>query len=78
MFIPVGDTPNPRNFTPWVNWLLIAANVAVYLFISMPLTSRAVSYKDPLLQEYVRQAWLLPVHPSGVSTTTTPELNNHP
>lgn len=57
MFIPVGDTPNPRNFTPWVNWLLIAANVAVYLFISMPLSARGVNLEDPLLREYIRYVY---------------------
>ena len=54
MFIPIGDTPNPRNFTPWVNWLIIATNVVVYIVISMPLSSRSVSVNDPLLQEYIR------------------------
>lgn len=42
MFIPIGDTPNPRNFTPWVNWLLIAANIAVYLFIKLQFGSARV------------------------------------
>ena len=53
MFIPVGDTPNPRNFTPWVNWTLIAANVAIYVLITLPLSSKGVNLNDPLLQEYV-------------------------
>lgn len=53
MFIPVGDTPNPRNFTPWTNWTIITANVAIYLLISLPLSSKGVSLNDPLLQEYV-------------------------
>ena len=53
MFIPVGDTPNPRNFTPWVNWALIAANVAIYFLITLPFSSRGVNLNDPLLQEYV-------------------------
>ncbi|MDY0091976.1 MAG: rhomboid family intramembrane serine protease [Candidatus Vecturithrix sp.] len=65
MFIPVGDTPNPRNFIPWVNWFLIAANVAIYLFISMPLATRGVSFDDPLLQEYVR--YIYPSLPSIVA-----------
>ncbi len=53
MFIPVGDTPNPRNYTPWMNWLIIAANVAIYLFISLPKSSQGINLNDPLLQEYV-------------------------
>ena len=29
MFFPIGDSPNPRDFKPWVNWTLIAINIAV-------------------------------------------------
>ncbi len=54
MFLPIGDTPNPRNFTPWVNWFLIAVNVVIFLFISLPLSYRGVNYNDPQLQEYIR------------------------
>ena len=54
MLLPIGDTPNPENYTPWVNWLLIVVNVAVYLFISRPLTLQAVSLYDPALHEYLR------------------------
>ncbi|MBD3309150.1 rhomboid family intramembrane serine protease [candidate division KSB3 bacterium] len=57
MFLPIGDTPNPRNFTPWINWMLIAANVAIFIFISLPLSSRGVNVNDPLLQEYVRYVY---------------------
>lgn len=53
MLLPIGDTPNPPNYTPWVNWLLIAVNVAVYLFISRPLTLRAINPHDPALLEYL-------------------------
>ncbi len=66
MFLPTGDTPNPRNFTAWVNWALIAANVLVYLLITWPLSAQAPDPNDPLLREYleaVRRAL-----PPGVST----------
>ena len=53
MLLPIGDTPNPQNYTPWVNWLLIIVNVAVYLFISHPLTLQAISPHDPALLEYL-------------------------
>lgn len=53
MFIPVGDTPNPRNYTPWVNWSLIGINVAIYLLISLPFSSKGVNVEDPLLKEYI-------------------------
>ncbi len=35
--LPIGDTPNPSNFRPWVNWALIAVNVAVFFAVSLPL-----------------------------------------
>lgn len=53
MFLPVGDTPNPRG-TPYVNYLLIAVNIAVFLFVSLPLTLRRPDLSDPLLPEYLR------------------------
>lgn len=53
MFIPVGDTPNPRNYAPWVNWSLIGINVAIYLLISLPLSSKGVNVENPLLEEYI-------------------------
>jgi membrane associated rhomboid family serine protease len=53
MFFPIADTPNPPG-RPLVTWLLIGANVAVYLLISLPASSRQVSLHDPLLLEYLR------------------------
>ncbi len=54
MFLPIGDTPNPKNYTAWINWLLIAANVGVYLLITLPLSMQPVDVKDPLLIEYLK------------------------
>jgi len=53
LFLPIGDTPNPRNFKPWVNWTLIGLNIAVFIFISVPLSQKRVSPLDPLLPEYL-------------------------
>ncbi|MBM4354705.1 MAG: rhomboid family intramembrane serine protease [Deltaproteobacteria bacterium] len=64
MFLPLGDTPNPRNFTPWVNWMLIAANVAVYLMYSMPMSGQPVDFSDPLVLEYLRA--IFPGTPAGL------------
>lgn len=52
MFLPVGDQPNPPG-TPYVNYILIALNVAVYLLISLPLSTRPADPRDPRLQEYI-------------------------
>jgi len=51
--LPIGDAPNPRG-VPVVNYLLIAANVAVYLFVSLPLGAQHPAPNDPALHEYVR------------------------
>ena len=64
MFIPIGDTPNPRRFTPIVNYALIAANVLVYLLISLPLSISQPEASDPAIEQYVRT--LLPTLPHGV------------
>ncbi|GIW40809.1 MAG: hypothetical protein KatS3mg076_1386 [Candidatus Binatia bacterium] len=53
MVLPLGDAPNPRG-VPWVTYLLVAANVAVYLFVTLPLSSVPPDPSDPLLQEYLR------------------------
>jgi len=53
MFLPTGDSPNPRNYTPWVNYTLIGLNLAVYFFIAIPLSRQGVDARDPLLAEYV-------------------------
>lgn len=64
MLLPIGDTPNPRNYTPWVNYGLIAANVLVYLLISLPLSLQQVDPADPALLEYLRV--VAPSLPRGV------------
>ncbi len=53
MFIPVGDAPNPRGI-PFVTYTLIAVNVAVYLFVNLPLDSRPADRSDPAFREYVQ------------------------
>ena len=65
MFFPIGDSPNPRNFTPWINWSLIAANVLIYLFITVPLSQQGVSMDNPLLHEYLRA--IVPELPKGIT-----------
>jgi membrane associated rhomboid family serine protease len=52
MFIPIGDAPNPKGI-PFVTYTLIAVNVAVYLFINLPLDSRPADESDPAFREYV-------------------------
>ena len=64
MILPIGDTPNPQRFIPFVNWGLIAANVAVYIFITLPRASAGVDPFDPALHEYLRNfGYDLPANP---------------
>jgi membrane associated rhomboid family serine protease len=53
MVLPIGDAPNPRG-VPVLTYLLIAANVAVYVLVTLPLGALRPSPDDPLLAEYVQ------------------------
>ena len=53
MFLPLGDEPNPRG-TPVVTWTLIGVNVAVFLLVTLPLSTIQPAFDDPMLVEYVR------------------------
>ena len=64
MFLPLGDEPNPRG-VPFVTYAIIAANVAVYVFVTLPLSSTAASLNDPALAEYVQV--ISRMIPEGVS-----------
>ena len=52
MFLPVGDSPNPRGVA-WVNWALIVANVLVFLALSPLMGQPADPYSDAA-QDYLR------------------------
>ncbi len=52
MFIPVGDAPNPKG-VPFVNYTLIALNVAAFLLINLPLGQRRADLNDPAFPEYL-------------------------
>jgi membrane associated rhomboid family serine protease len=51
--LPIGDAPNPRG-APVVTYLLIAANVAVFLLVTLPLSAQRPASNDPAVQEYLR------------------------
>ena len=52
MVIPVGDVPNERGI-PIANWVLIIANVAVFVLLTMPLAAERPPPGDPVLARYV-------------------------
>jgi len=51
--LPIGDLPNPPGFRPWVTWLLIAANVLVYLLVTLPQSFAMLSLTDPAAHQYL-------------------------
>ena len=53
MILPLGDEPNPRG-VPVVTYALITANCAVYLFLTLPLSTVRPDLSDPALAEYLR------------------------
>ncbi len=53
MFLPLGDEPNPRG-VPVVTYTLIGINVAVFLFVTLPLSAVRPALDDPALGEYLR------------------------
>ncbi len=53
MFLPLGDEPNPPG-VPVVTYGLIGVNVAVYCFLTLPLSAVRPDFDDPRLVEYVQ------------------------
>lgn len=56
--LPVGDYPNPRT-TQWVTRLLVAANVAIFLFVTLPLGGPvdAGDLRDPEIRKQIGEMW---------------------
>jgi membrane associated rhomboid family serine protease len=52
MFLPIGDAPNPKGI-PVVTYLLIAANVAAFLLLNVPLGSQQADTSSPAFREYL-------------------------
>jgi len=53
VILPLGDAPNPRG-VPVVTYALMAANIAVYVFLTIPLGAVRPDPSDPLLPDYLR------------------------
>lgn len=54
MFLPIGDTPNPPRFTPYVNYALIGLNILIFALVTLPLSAQSASPADVGFDEYVR------------------------
>ena len=54
MILPLGDTPNPTQYRPWVTWVLMAINCAVYVLITLPLSAMPALPDDPRLAHWLR------------------------
>jgi membrane associated rhomboid family serine protease len=73
VFIPLGDDPNPRGLH-WMTLVLIVVNVAVYVLITLPLSSQPANPADPRVTEYLSAiARHLPpgARPADVARTLT-------
>lgn len=53
MILPFSDQPNPRGFVPVVTYAILFLNVAVYVFVTLPLSAQPADPHDPLLGEYI-------------------------
>jgi len=53
MFFPIGDAPNPKGHAP-ITYGLIAANVAFFFLVNLPLGARRPDPRDPEFIEYVQ------------------------
>jgi len=45
VFLPLGDYPNPRK-PQWITRILLGANVAIFLFVSLPLSGQPLTEAD--------------------------------
>jgi membrane associated rhomboid family serine protease len=52
MFLPIGDAPNAKG-VPFVTYALVAANIAVFVFVTLPLGAQRADVDDPAFREYV-------------------------
>jgi len=59
VFLPIGDTPNPERFRPWLTWGLIGANILIYLLFNVPLSFRPVDPHDPEVWLYLQISRIL-------------------
>ncbi len=64
--LPVGDYPNPRT-TQWVTRLLVASNVAIFLFVTLPLGRPLVGadLRDPGTRSQIGEMWRRQVERHG-------------
>lgn len=63
MFLPLGDRPNPKGYQAYVNYALIAANIAVYALVTLPHSLAPIDPSAPEVQAYLRH--MLPNLPPG-------------
>jgi membrane associated rhomboid family serine protease len=61
LILPVGDSPNPDKYRPWVNWGLICINIAIFIFVSYPLMD------GDTYGAFVREYGFVPKDPGFVS-----------
>lgn len=53
MLFPIGDAPNPKG-VPYMTYGLMAANIAIYVLVTLPLSAVAPDPNDPAFADYLR------------------------
>jgi len=53
MFLPISDAPNPKGI-PYATWTIIALNVALFVFINLPMGTQPAEVSDPAYGEYMQ------------------------
>ena len=53
MFLPLSDAPNPKG-VPYATWAIIAINVALFIFINLPMGTHPADVNDPAYGEYMQ------------------------
>ena len=53
MFLPLSDAPNPKGI-PYATWTIIALNVALFVFINLPMGTQPADVSDPAYGEYMQ------------------------
>ncbi len=53
MIFPIGDWPNPPGHRAWVTWFLIAINIGVWAFFTLPLSGTPADLASPLAKNYL-------------------------
>lgn len=52
MILPIGDQPNPEDYTPWMNYTLLGVNIGIFVYLWVTLGNVGVSADDLYAKAY--------------------------